>query len=836
MCVAVAGGSSAVGTKDSCRIGTPVGLRRPGSRQSISVFSLDGLHTRDPSPVPSLNSSRGPDDEAVGAKRVRTWVGLRRNAPPKPLDEGELRAKLLLSRVRRALAAKRRNWFSFFASFDSRGDGQLPEQDFEAALLRMGASLSGLEVREVRAYVQGTASCVSIDHFGALLQQAAPPEVSRLESWGRTLLAGLAREAGKTSSGTKDGMGLGAMVRVQGLQSDQGLTLNGLEGMVDRWDSATSRWVVWLNNGELKSLRPENLKMLRASSSPGPAPVGNTAGIASTVAFYKLLCKAGQTAVHEEDFLASIGELAPSFDDAQGRRLALLLPKNSDGLVDVPEVLAQLVASPAGGDASQHSLQPRSISDASTSVGESLPGSVPSPREQKPACSSASAPTFTGPSRAHVQTVLLRLGRRLVGRPPFSGPGVSVLRLFTAGPDAARPEELREAVSVLPLGISSAEMQSVFEHMRDSAGPNAMHYRDGAIPIAQLEYVIEASHTAGLPPEVADLGHLDLAPLITALQKLGSIARGGRVSPSEFRAAVAKAVPGLPPHQLDLLLRLTDKDGDGFFLPLTLIAVLRADTGSMAVAARVAVPELSLPKGSASREPSELLAPAVPRPLVADAILARLRDRLSAAKLHNRLSELLGLFGITGREGTVRRNVLVSALALFRLGISALEADELVCYLCGVKAAAGDMRVSLSDFYAGVQRVGSPEDWLPVWQMRNLARQRLAGRGAALTANATALRRGEWLSERDFRRCLITALSKDGPKVSAGEEDRIVMLAEKNSVGEIRWQRFVQTYASIRVTSQPAKAEDGGKRPSSSKKGIWRYFCRRGGDPQEASV
>lgn len=768
-------------------------------------------------------------------------------ASPKLLDDGELRAKVFLGRIKRSLAMRRRHWFSFLASFDTIHDGLLEEEDFDAAVRTMGACLSDQEIREVRSFVQGMSDAVSIDHFGALLQQAVPPEVSRMETWGRSLLAGLAREAGRAKGG--DGLGPGAIVRVHDLQSESGQKLNGSEGMVDKWDATSSRWVVWMSTADLKSVRPENLQVVR----PGTPAPGSAAGVANTVAFYKQLCKGGETTVSDKCFLSSIKELR-NLDDSECRRLLLLLPKSKDGMVDVPEVLSQLVASPAGDGGFQfrnQGQQPRSLGGTARSIcseissinmGETLPGSVPSPRDHVPSSgSAATAPGIGGaPGRCLMQAVLHRLGRRLSCRSATKGPGTSVLRLFTASSDVIKLEELLEAVRTLPLGISVAEAQGIFDYMRDNAGPTAQHYCDGAMPLAQLESVIEAAHAAGQPPEVAQLANVDLAPLGKVLQKLGFLAHGPQVPRAEFRSAVEKAVPWLSSEQLELLETMTDKDADGSLLPLTLLAILRAD-GGPAVRLRAKVPELLMSKASRKAEPADILAPAMPRLLVADVILVRLRDRLLAAGLQGKLPELVGLFVAPGSEATVRRNAFVAILSQFRLGLSCPEIEELVGSLCGTKASAGDVKVSLGDFFTAVARPVLPEDMLPVAQLRSWARQRLEGRGAALAAQATALKKGQWIPEKDFRRCLISTLSKKGSKVSCSDEDKLVLLAEKSTAGEIRWQGFVQTYAGGVRNVQKAwgNEEAAGNRAGDSspvrergkssplKRGFWQLISRK---------
>ena len=115
-------------------------------------------------------------------------------APQHSLAEHELYARVLLSRVRRGLQARRQNWLQVFASFDQKGDGQLKEAEFERAVISMALGLSDQEIREVRSFLQGTHSYVPVDMFGDALHRVFP-EVQQLEDWAKSLLGELAQKA-----------------------------------------------------------------------------------------------------------------------------------------------------------------------------------------------------------------------------------------------------------------------------------------------------------------------------------------------------------------------------------------------------------------------------------------------------------------------------------------------------------------------------------------------------------------------------------------------------------------------------------------------------------------
>merc|ERR1719221_2502916 len=98
------------------------------------------------------------------------------------------------------------------------------------------------------------------------------------------------------------------------------------------------------------------------------------------------------------------------------------------------------------------------------------------------------------------------------------GPGLEALRLFTMQSEEIRTEELENAVSVLPLGISRAEVQDVFRHLGGSRGsPNTILFE-------QFAAAAESAYLAGVPAD-ALLERIDTKRLSAALQRLSSPAR-----------------------------------------------------------------------------------------------------------------------------------------------------------------------------------------------------------------------------------------------------------------------------------------------------------------------
>jgi len=462
---------------------------------------------------------------------------------------------------------------------------------------------------------------------------------------------------------------------------------------------------VKLQHGELKSIRDEHLQIVR------PAPSSNNAVELDTTAIYRLLCEGGETAVPEAKFLGAVQQLLPKIGEAEWRRLLLLLPKSADGRVDVPETVGQFLVGPslndqtiqmggplfppsAGGAAGGVQLIPGPDLNGPMSptrpavprpappqrkVGNSnqvplpgsvqstnIPGSVQSPQQISPTMARTQPAASGGgdrgqtsnTDRAHGEVSLLRLAQKLVGRPTAPGPGADLLRLFSAQPDEVRLEELNEAVSVAPLGISRAEVQSVFFHLTGGA--------NDSLPIGALSAAIETAYNSGTPAEAAALDGINLARLASALQRLDSAGGGsGRATVQEFRVTLMQAEPYLTANQLEWLMALTDKDGEGRLLPRSLLVRLGAGPANPSRGGSLMVPPRP---ACAGRAP---IAPHTPRSQVVAAILARIRDRLFSAGPQLTLERVLSIF-----SPRISRPAMVRASALLFCLFAGAAADQ----------------------------------------------------------------------------------------------------------------------------------------------------------------
>lgn len=715
-------------------------------------------------------------------------------APQHSLAEHELSARVLLSRVRRGLQARRQNWLQVFASFDQKGDGQLKEAEFERAVISMALGLSDQEIREVRTFLQGTHSHVPVDMFGDALHRVFP-EVQQLEDWAKSLLGELAQKASQVEDSKSREVFPGAQVRIHSLQSALGAKLNHCEGVVESWNAATCRWQVRITGVGTKAIRDENLEPLNPGGSGGGG-VRSDANGSDTIAIYRLLCQDGVTAVHESDFQAVVQRLVPQ-NQEQLKKFFWLLPKCPDGKVDVPEALAQLErgfdqtlragqALPGGAKVSAPKLMPTLSPQGGPQGGLGPPNFVAGPgagKPRRPGPSPANPAPAQAGHNARGEAALLRLSQHLLGR-RSPGPGVDILRLFARNPDVATLEEVMEAVSVFPLGISRAEVQSVFAQIRGCG--------TGTLPLSQLATAAEAACSAGVPFEAAGLEQIDSKRLAPALQRLGN-----RASQQEFRVAVMQAEPYMTHAQMEWLSELTDKDGEGRLLPQTLL------------------PRLGVPGASARAEPLSWnnvpprppkpfrsVAHSLPQVLVLATLMWRVRQRLFLGTQLT-LGSLLGLFDIAdgsnrqqAESAMINRELLGSLLGHLRLSISVAEADELLAAI----AASGRRRsgdsgcVPVALLYDMVDRAGQPEMETMVLELREAARQRLWSKASCFTSVAGS---SDLLPEVDFRRALKAAMAEFWAipgSLPEDDEDRLVLLAEKDAEGRVLWRAFVQAF------------------------------------------
>ena len=340
-----------------------------------------------------------------------------------------------------------------------------------------------------------------------------------------------------------------------------------------------------------------------------------------------------------------------------------------------------------------------------------------------------------------------------------------------------------EAASVLPLGISRAEVQSVFAHVRGCG--------TGTLPLSQLTAAAEAARNAGVPLEAA--GQIDAKRLAPALQRLGT-----KASQQEFRVALMQAEPYMTHNQMEWLSELTDKDCEGRLLPPSLLPRL-------GIPGAVRTEPLSwntVPPRPIAAKGAHSVAHSLPQVLVIACLMYRIRQRLFVGSQLT-LGSLLGLFDIAdgsnrqqAESAVINRDLLGSLLGHLKLSISVSEADEL---LAAIAATAGKRSgdsgcVQVSMLYDMVDRAGQPEMETMVLELREAVRQRLWSKASCFTSVAGS---AELLLETDFRRALKAAMAESWAipgSLPEDDEDRVVLLAEKDAEGRVLWRNFVQAF------------------------------------------
>lgn len=157
------------------------------------------------------------------------------------------------------------------------------------------------------------------------------------------------------------------------------------------------------------------------------------------------------------------------------------------------------------------------------------------------------------------------------------------------------------------------------------------------------------------------------------------------------------------------------------------------------------------------------------------------------------------------------RDFLAFVLSHLPLGLSTNEATEVVRHVSGAeKIDDGNALVPLADVYAAMRSVEDPETKVLYQQLRDWATTKLKGKGKTF---ATAARSAtqfdeEWLAPAEFRRAL-KSIFKTG-ELQGDDEDRLVLLADKNTSGAVRWRFFIQSVSP----GEEAELIGGGDSPT----------------------
>ncbi|CAD7963892.1 unnamed protein product [Amoebophrya sp. A25] len=548
--------------------------------------------------------------------------------PPDPIkahttreDEQRLIINLMMSRVRKEVVAQKLNWMHVFAMFDRKSEGILNEPDFNRAMTAMHLGLSHQEIKDIFVSLRGeqgptenpaVSNAVQVSAFAKALN-SIPQSVGLLQDWANTQLL----EVGKVAlrSNNANVVTKGAKVRISGLRNSP--QLNGLEGMATNWDPTACRWIIQLQDGDLKAIKDANLQVVNTGPSPADQAggEGNELNQSRTpsVALYQKICGSDPSGVvAEKAFLDCLAEVVTGERDRQ--RMLALAPKNVEGYVDVRALLADEhfvklsggrppqaegsssggqppCASPrAGGKAGQRYAAPGPAPSGPTFPSSPSrqgpdtqrpgtmppipsaapvappPGGVPS----TPARGSTTLPSSAANDSSGSSTVILfwRLAQRLNNtrtslRAVLSlfSPGISA-KAGNTGPgidNKLRADELLEAVSTMPLGLSRVEAHRIFT----SLAPGG----DGSktAPIERLEKGIASTaerYGTQAPgcPDNFDRIHFNA---LNAECLSADPEESGFLPPQTFRMLLMQTEAYLTGSELDWIISVTDKDGDG---------------------------------------------------------------------------------------------------------------------------------------------------------------------------------------------------------------------------------------------------------------------------------
>eukprot|EP00930_Biecheleria_cincta_P059418 TRINITY_DN4515_c0_g2_i1.p1 TRINITY_DN4515_c0_g2~~TRINITY_DN4515_c0_g2_i1.p1 ORF type:complete len:980 (-),score=201.19 TRINITY_DN4515_c0_g2_i1:90-3029(-) len=655
-------------------------------------------------------------------------------APPPPgpaFLSSESKMRVITSRIRRRLVGHKLNWISSCAAYDEDGDGSLTPENMRNALMTMPLGLSDEEIVTLTSELAPSPGAkISLDAFSAHLQEV-PPEVQQYETWARQMLA----PAGKRlrdvlrAKDVQHGGTLAPAVFQEALQElVPALTPPQLELLALLADK---NGLGDMDYGEfLMTYGPPE-----ALSSPAPGPSGPALPPAPP----------GMPPLPG----AGSGPAAPA-------------PPRPPGMPPLP-------GGPPG---------PASPVDLGATLGSTMGGLEISLGGTFFTCTSHSA--IAGKSIGRVSLspqgcalLFSRLRRRLEA----AGLGLAeALTLFTTkGEKEISKEQWLDAASVLPLGISSAEMHQLFDKM-DPEGA-------GKVLLSVLEQGlsrVSSSDCCAVPPTisvaVAQRGLCER--LVSELQR--RCAGGSRLAPeSAFRRVIMETERYLTSDQLTALVLLADKTSSGL-LDYEEFAE-RFTTGA---SGGLHVPGYALPSPASEAgngSPEEIQ--------TVTARTSAVLERLGLAA--ERLPALLALWG-----GGLDPWVAASILAALPLGLSRSEAVDQI-QACG----------SVEGFAHRIAELRSHGAWRGHcdWAASNIP-------GAALRQvlqHQVIEAESRTLEPADFMQALASA------GVAAGNVQPAMWLAEKTGQGDVRVAEFLSAF--------------GGSAPAGTKKKrgmLWRMMGR----------
>jgi len=256
-------------------------------------------------------------------------------------------------------------------------------------------------------------------------------------------------------------------------------------------------------------------------------------------------------------FKAALAQSLPDVSERDVTNLMFLAEKNLVGDVDYAAFLTWLrdgiggassAHGPAGGPTSGLPAYPMSP-----------PNMPPLPSQTFYTCNSLpAAGPFRAMSKEYFDLVCARMQRRL-GNARLS----KVCALICGTGESASADTLLRVVSLVPLGVSRAEMQQLFWHSipqqqqhPDMPGPGGGGVQNvDDVPLSLFDEFISRANMASLS---------DVPENLREIRR--HLCGAGVVSENEMRRALMMAQPSLTSSCLDRLLFLTDKTADGHIM------------------------------------------------------------------------------------------------------------------------------------------------------------------------------------------------------------------------------------------------------------------------------
>jgi len=261
-------------------------------------------------------------------------------------------------------------------------------------------------------------------------------------------------------------------------------------------------------------------------------------------------------------FRSALGQVLPDVNERDVTNLMFLAEKNLVGDVDYAQFTARLRETGSASHASVHRGSPGpGLAKNPSSYPTGPPNLPPLPSQTFYTCNSLpAAGPFRAMSKEYFDLVCARMQRRL-GHARLS----QVCALICGSSECASADSLLRVVSLVPLGVSRAEMQQIFWHtipqQQPEGGGGGAAAAGGQnvddVPLSIFDDFISRATVTSLssvPENVIQVKRC-LCGSDTAV-----------VSVNEMRRALLMAQPSLTSSCLDRLLFLMDKTADGYIM------------------------------------------------------------------------------------------------------------------------------------------------------------------------------------------------------------------------------------------------------------------------------